>query len=31
MEYCNNGDLKDYMIKKGISKFPENETKQFLI
>ena len=31
MEYCNDGDLKDYMKKKNISKFSENETKQFLI
>ena len=31
MEYCNDGDLKDYMEKLKISKFPENETKQFLI
>ena len=31
MEYCNDGDLKDYMRKLNILKFSENETKQFLI
>ena len=31
MEYCNDGDLKEYMRKLNISKFSENETKQFLI
>ena len=31
MEYCNDGDLKNYMENLNILKFSENETKQFLI